>query len=122
MKPRFSQKVSEKLRYYVYLYIDPRNGRPFYVGKGKSNRAFSHLKMVTATTKVKILRELAKLGHEPRIEILKYNLTEKEAILVEAATIDLLGLKKLTNQVHGHRKLCRMAPGWLDHAQYRYGW
>lgn len=28
--------VAENLGYYVYLYIDPRTGEPFYVGKGKT--------------------------------------------------------------------------------------
>lgn len=36
-------EVCHRLGYYVYLYIDPRDQRPFYVGKGKNERAFSHL-------------------------------------------------------------------------------
>ena len=31
----FSAKVREDLKSYVYLYIDPRSRKPFYVGKGK---------------------------------------------------------------------------------------
>ena len=27
-------------KFYVYLYIDPRNGNPFYVGKGKGNNMY----------------------------------------------------------------------------------
>jgi len=29
--------------FYVYLYIDPRNQKPFYVGKGSGNRMYEHL-------------------------------------------------------------------------------
>ena len=42
---RFTPKVIERLKYYVYVYIDPRNDRPFYIGKGKGNRVFAHLKI-----------------------------------------------------------------------------
>lgn len=38
----FSPEVAEKLQYYVYRLIDPRNGETFYIGKGKGNRVFSH--------------------------------------------------------------------------------
>ena len=41
---RFPQEVCEKLRFYVYRLIDPRNGETFYVGKGKDNRLFAHIK------------------------------------------------------------------------------
>ena len=39
----FSPEVCEKLGYYVYRLIDPRNGQTFYVGKGKGNRVFAHV-------------------------------------------------------------------------------
>lgn len=35
---RLPPGVTEKLGYYVYLYIDPRDGHPFYAGKGKGHR------------------------------------------------------------------------------------
>lgn len=41
---RFTNEVCEKLGYYVYRLIDPRNGQTFYVGKGKNNRVFDHVK------------------------------------------------------------------------------
>jgi len=96
------QRVREKLKYYVYLYVDPRDGQPFYVGKGRGNRALSHLHDTTDTAKAKRIVELKKLAQDPIIEILKHGMTEKEAFLVEAAAIDLLGLDELTNRVKGH--------------------
>lgn len=98
----FTAKVSEKLKHYVYLYVNPRTSRPFYVGKGTRNRCFSHLKDKTESKKAKTIDELRKLRLKPRIEILKYGLTEDEALLVEATAIDLLGVDTLTNKVRGH--------------------
>lgn len=43
MTNEFSQKTKEELKYYVYALIDPRNNKIFYVGKGNSNRIFSHI-------------------------------------------------------------------------------
>jgi len=40
----FPPEVIKELDYYVYRLIDPRNGETFYVGKGKDNRIFEHLK------------------------------------------------------------------------------
>jgi hypothetical protein len=51
---------------------------------------------------VKRIAELRKLGREPVLEILKYDLTEREAFLVESAAIELLGVDELTNRVKGH--------------------
>ena len=98
----FSPKVREKLKFYVYLYTDPRTGKPFYIGKGQGNRCFAHLKDIAHTDKTQAIRELNKLGLKPRIEILKYGLTEKQALLVEATAIDLLDVQALSNRVRGH--------------------
>jgi uncharacterized protein len=100
--PQIPQRVCEKLKYYVYLYVDPRTQRPFYVGKGKGNRIYGHLSDTEDTDKVNRIGELRKLGLEPVLEILKFGLTEREAFLVESAAIELLGVDELTNRVKGH--------------------
>lgn len=107
----FTQKVREQLKYYVYLYTDPRTDCPFYIGQGQGNRIFSHLKDISDTKKVKdssdtekvkVLKELKRLGISPTLEVLKYGLTQKEALLVESTAIDLLKLDNLTNRQLGH--------------------
>ncbi len=35
--------MAEKLGYYVYLYVDPRDEKVFYIGKGKGERCLDHL-------------------------------------------------------------------------------
>lgn len=40
----FSSEVIDKLKTYVDRLIDPRNGETFYVGKGKGNRVFAHVR------------------------------------------------------------------------------
>lgn len=99
---RFSAKVIEQLKWYVYLYTDPRDDEVFYVGKGTGNRAFAHLRAQRSSDKSDRLAELSKLGVTPRIEVLKYGLTEEQAYIVEGAVIDLLGVESLTNAVRGH--------------------
>jgi hypothetical protein len=49
-----------------------------------------------------MIDELSKLGIEPQIEILKYGLSEAEALLVESTAIELLELQSLCNAVRGH--------------------
>lgn len=98
--------MAERLGHYVYLYVDPRDGKVFYIGKGKGERCLDHLFEDDDHPKVKRIREIFAAGLEPRIEILAHGMaTSEEAYFVEAAAIDLIGLKELTNKVVGHNSL-----------------
>lgn len=100
----FPPAVASKIGYYVYLYLDPENEKVFYVGKGKGNRVFAHLKDTSETEKAKKIRELREKRLSPRIEILAHGLSDDQAaFLVETTVIDLLGVKNLTNRVRGWR-------------------
>jgi hypothetical protein len=107
MAAEFPRELFRKLDFYVYLYVDPRNNEIFYVGKGTGNRAFHHLKETSDHEKVRRIRKIRREGHKPRIEILRFGLSEREAELVEAAAIDLLGVGNLCNAVRGlHAERC----------------
>ena len=95
---KFSPKTIEALEYYVYIYSDLVSKVPFYVGKGKGNRAFAHLHDGSESDKARKIVEIQARGRQPLIEILAFGLDEKAAYKVEAAAIDLLGLKNLTNK------------------------
>jgi hypothetical protein len=96
-----SQNMIERLNYYVYLYIDPRDDKIFYVGEGTGNRALSHLYDQTESKKVEKIREIIETGDKPRIEILRYGLSQRMALNVEAAVIDVIGIDNLTNEKRG---------------------
>ncbi len=99
---KINAAVAKILKSYVYIYIDPRNNAPFYIGRGKGNRLFSHLADVTDSEKVARIAKIRRSGKEPQIDILRYGLTDAEASLVEAAAIDLLEKPKITNKVSGY--------------------
>jgi hypothetical protein len=99
-------EVTRRLGFYVYLYLDPRDGRPFYVGKGQGERALAHLSAHGESRKAQMLTALRNEGLEPRIEILAHALpNEESALRIEAAVIDLLELDQLTNEVRGWRSI-----------------
>jgi hypothetical protein len=99
-------EVARCLGYYVYLYVDPRSHRPFYVGKGCGERVLAHLGVTGETRKAQILDELRLAGLEPRLEILAHGLADEEtALRIEAAVIDLCGLGDLTNEIRGWRSI-----------------
>jgi hypothetical protein len=98
--------VADHLGYYVYLYIDPRTNKPFYVGKGIGRRVLAHLGDEADSAKTRTLADLSELGLEPRLEILTHGLRDEEtAFRIEAAVIDLFGLAELTNEVRGWKSV-----------------
>jgi uncharacterized protein len=108
---RWRPGVAEKLHFYVYVLIDPRNGKPFYVGKGVGDRCFAHISEAHKTTrdsvgdypKLKTIRDIE--SHDAVwIELLRWGLEgpegEQTAFAIEAAVIDLLRLD-LDNRASG---------------------
>lgn len=112
MTNEFSQKTKEELKYYVYALIDPRNNKIFYVGKGNSNRIFSHInesiENPRETEKLETIRAIKKDNQEVKHYIIRHGLEESEAFLVESVLIDFLTFKdfsevsKITNIAAGH--------------------
>src|SRR3989337_3188595 len=99
---QLTDDIAGVLKSYVYVYIDPRDGTPFYVGKGKGDRLFSHLDDQSEGAKVDRIAEIRAAGREPRIDLLRYGLSDSDPTLVEAAVIDLLGRPPLTNVMAGY--------------------
>jgi hypothetical protein len=99
----FTSEIIKEIKYYVYLLSDPISGEIFYVGKGKGNRVFSHLKDTNESKKVKKFQEIKDKGLEPKIEFLVHGVEDEISIKkIEAAIIDLIGKNKLTNKVGGY--------------------
>jgi uncharacterized protein len=123
-RPILPSEVAERLGpYYVYVLVDPRDAGVFYVGKGTGVRLLSHGIAADLThdpgqsTKLARIREIRSLGQEPIVEVVRHNLDEKAAFLVEAALIDCLS--SLTNKVVGHDVQRGRAP--LSELVTRYG-
>ncbi len=90
--------------HYVYIYSDPVTNEPFYVGKGKDNRMFSHLYEAKVLVKgkkanwlkINKIRKIQRIyGKDPDINIYKDNLTEIKAFELEKKLIVEFGRKDL---------------------------
>jgi len=127
-------------KYYVYVYIDPRDFTEFYYGKGLRDRKRAHLLDNSDSEKTKIIREINKAGLRPIIRVIAKDLSEEEAFLVEKTLIWKLGRTlanvssgKFKNRFRPHKTLhCDLygfdyqrglyyfnigdvsAPGWRD--------
>lgn len=83
--------------YYVYIYRDPLDDTPFYVGKGCEDRYKKHLYEKKETTEN--LRKYSKIQkilcnkQSPIIEFFRTNLTEDEAYKIEERLIAFYGRK-----------------------------
>jgi len=91
MKKRFSRKTIEKLKSYVYAYVDRSTEEILYIGMGKGNRAFWRIP------------NYKKLGKDIRIDILRHGLDDDEARSIESTLIDSLGLDNIDNKVKGSK-------------------
>lgn len=112
----FLPGVAEKLGSYVYLLINPRDGRIFYVGKGKGDRCFAHLHEARTTaadskgdySKLRTIRDIENEGKVVRIDVLRHGLDDSTALAVEGAALDLLPLGDNRVSGHGHWGVGRM--------------
>ena len=90
---------------YVYRLIDPRNGETFYVGKGRGNRVFAHIRAEknlegdALDNKLQRIREIRLAGFEVAHVIHRHGMDDKTASEVEASLID--AYPGLTNIVGG---------------------
>lgn len=91
----FPKEVIDEIQNYVYRLIDPRNGETFYVGKGKGNRVFQHMKCAISADekddlndRILTIREIISAGLDVIHVIHRHGMTEENAIEVEAALID----------------------------------
>lgn len=106
----FPPGVAQKLKTYVYRLIDPRNGETFYVGKGKGNRVFAHIRAESASldgdeidNKLKRIREIRLAGFEVGHVIHRHGMDAATALEVEAALIDAYpGLTNIAGGTGGH--------------------
>ena len=102
---RFSPNTIKSLKYYVYGLKYPNSENDyFYIGKGLGNRVFSHIqqkiKKGIKDPKFEVINSLRKVGG-PEVDIIRHGLNQTEALLLEAALIDVFGVNQITNKVKG---------------------
>jgi uncharacterized protein len=91
--------------FYVYALKDPREkpAKPFYIGKGTGNRAWQHQLNIDESEKGYIIKSVLESGNQVIHTIISDNLTEHQALKIEAELISALGIRShgglLTNRV-----------------------
>ncbi len=106
-RDKFPVGVADKLKWYVYRLIDPRNGETFYVGKGRNHRVFSHARGVIPDSddalveKLQRIKDIRSAGLDVVHVIHRHGIDDESvAYQIEAALID--AYPGLANVVDGH--------------------
>lgn len=98
------------MEYYVYELIDPRDNKPFYVGKGKNDRMYKHSNCESTKKKNPFLyyklNKIKSLGLEPIRQKVIENLSEPDALQAEKDLISTYGLENLCNILPGGYEHC----------------
>lgn len=95
--------------FYVYLLIDPRNGRPFYVGKGTGRRCYDHEAEAKGDRsqnprKIQTILEIWAMGKAVRYAFPYTGLSETRALVRERQLIDRLSGLTNIHQPRGMRE------------------
>jgi len=91
--------------FYVYALKDPRQkpAKPFYIGKGTGNRAWEHQTQIDESDKGAVIEAIHAAGYSVLHTVMADNLTEEQALKLEAELISAFGVRKhgglLTNRV-----------------------
>lgn len=98
-------QITPPIGFYVYQLVDPRDGLPFYVGKGQGWRAWQHQRAVQTgkpggnASKVAKIEEILRTGSEVEVQIVAVYDLELEALDHEYRLVD--ASPTLTNVMPG---------------------
>ena len=91
--------------FYVYALKNPmeKPSKPFYIGKGTGNRAWEHQVNIDDSDKGCLIQKIKDAGHNVIHIIIADNLTEQQALKIEAELISAFGIRSqgglLTNRI-----------------------
>jgi hypothetical protein len=107
---KFPPHIHRELAFYIYRLDDPETKQPFYVGKGRGNRAFEHAALAQKRgdkddilpLKLEKINDIQSKGKQPDVYIVRWGIHDRKvAYQIEASVIDCY--KDLANEVAGHK-------------------